>query len=227
MNLIDELKWDERGLLPAVVQDVHSGGLLMLAWMNAEALESTIRTGAAHFYSRSRKKLWMKGETSGNTLAVHEVRYDCDADAICVVAEPAGPTCHTGRRSCFHQLVGRDGSGITQDDGPPGPPVAVLSRLEAVLRSRRDQSTADKSYTKSLLDGGMSKILGKIAEEHGELAAELPDGESRAVVHETADLLFHVMVGLVARDIPIDEVWRELGCRFGIGGHVEKAGRGR
>src|SRR5690606_14004810 len=99
---------------------------------------------------------------------------------------------------------------IREDDGPPGPPAAVLGRLEAVLRERRDRASAEKSYTRSLLDGGFAKILAKIAEEHAELSSELPAGDRAAVVHETADLLFHVMVGLVARDIPLDEVWREL-----------------
>lgn len=221
------LAWDQRGLLPAVVQDARTGALLMLAWMNAEALERTRITGQAHFYSRSRRCLWKKGETSGNTLAVREIRTDCDSDAILLVAEPAGPTCHTGTTSCFFKPLALDDQPAPEDDGPPGPPVAVLPRLEDVLRARRDQSEAKKSYTRSLLDGGVPKILGKIAEEHAELAEVLPGGAREDVVHETADLLFHVMVGLVARDIPLDEVWRELERRFGVGGHVEKAARGR
>lgn len=234
------LAWDERGLLPAVVQDARTGVLLMLAWMNAEALERTRTTGRVHFYSRSRRSLWMKGETSGNVLRVRELRADCDSDAILVLAEPAGPTCHTGRTSCFFRVMDAPGDGpedadghgtVTVDNGPAGPPVAVLPCLEAVLRARRDQPPgADgghKSYTRSLLDGGFAKILGKIAEEHQELADELPAGAREDVVHETADLLFHVMVGLVARDIPLDEVWHELARRFGIGGHVEKAARAR
>lgn len=230
------LAWDERGLLPAVVQDARTGVLLVLAWMNAEALERTRATGRVHFYSRSRRSLWMKGETSGNVLHVRELRVDCDSDAILVLAEPDGPTCHTGKTSCFFRVM--DGPGgedvtaeVTVDAGPAGPAVAVLPRLEAVLRARRDQAPdagdGHKSYTRSLLDGGFAKILGKIAEEHQELAEELPAGARQDVVHETADLLFHVMVGLVARDIPLDEVWHELARRFGIGGHVEKAARAR
>ncbi len=219
------LRWDERGLLPAVVQDAHTGGVRMLAWMNADALRATLTTGFAHFYSRSRQALWKKGESSGNTLAVREVRADCDSDAIVIVAEPAGPTCHTGASSCFYRVLGTDEI-VHEDDGPTDPLVAVLARLERVLVARRDQATAEKSYTRSLLDGGFPKILAKLAEEHGELAEVLPAGAADDVVHESADLLFHVIVGLVARRIPLDDVWRELGRRFGTSGHAEKASRG-
>jgi phosphoribosyl-ATP pyrophosphohydrolase/phosphoribosyl-AMP cyclohydrolase len=222
------LRWDERGLVPAVVQDVRTGGVRMLAWMNAEALQKTLDTGLVCFYSRSRQALWTKGETSGNTLAVREVRADCDGDAIVIVAEPAGPTCHTGASSCFYRVLdGAERAAIArEDDGPAEPPVTVLARLERVLAARRDQATAEKSYTRSLLEGGFPKILAKLAEEHGELAEVLPAGAAGDVVHEAADVLFHLMVGLVARHIPVDDVWRELERRFGTSGHVEKASRG-
>jgi len=218
-----ELKWDSRGLLPAVVLDAHTGSLRMLAWMNAEAFRLTRETGIAHFYSRSRASLWKKGETSGNTLAVQEIRVDCDADAVLLVAEPHGPTCHTGKPSCFFRAVRDDG--VVEDDGPRGAPAAVVDRLHAILENRRRDSSGETSYTKSLLEAGMPKILDKIAEEHAELAAELPHGERHAVVHETADLLFHVLVGLVARGISTTEIWKELERRFGVSGHVEKASR--
>lgn len=221
-----DLEWDERGLLPAVVQDARTGALLMLAWMNAEALELTRTTGLVHFYSRSRKKIWQKGETSGHSLHVREVRTDCDHDAIFVLAEPAGPTCHTGKPSCFFRVMDASGDFAAEDQGPGSAAVAVLPRLEAVLRLRRDSASSEKSYTKSLLAAGFPRIVAKIAEEQAELTDELPAGEPGAVVHEAADLLFHVMVGLMARDIPMDEVWRELGRRFGVSGHDEKASRG-
>lgn len=211
-----EPTYDDRGLVPCVVQDAATGVVLMLAWMNAEALRLTRETGAVHFWSRSRQALWKKGETSGNTLAVVELRVDCDRDAILVRATPAGPTCHTGTTSCFFSP---DDHG---DDDGPAPP--ILTRLARTIEARRD-ATAEKSYTKSLLDAGMPKILAKIAEEHGELAAELPDGPDAKVVHETADLLFHVMVGLAARRIPIEAIYAELTRRFGTSGHVEKASR--
>ncbi len=217
-----EPAYDERGLVPCVVQDAEAGTVLMLAWMNAEALRLTRVTGVVHFWSRSRGALWKKGETSGNTLAVVELRIDCDRDAILVRARPAGPTCHTGATACF--FTRDDG---TTDDGVPATATgaAILERLAAILIQRRDAATGERSYTKSLLEAGMPKILAKIGEEHGELAAELPAGDAAKVVHETADLVFHVLVGLVARDIPIGDVFAELARRFGTSGHAEKASR--
>jgi phosphoribosyl-ATP pyrophosphohydrolase/phosphoribosyl-AMP cyclohydrolase len=235
--MLAEPMYDERGLVPCIVQDATTDVVLMLAWMNAEALRLTRETGAVHFWSRSRQALWKKGETSGNTLAVVELRIDCDLDAVLVRAHPAGPTCHTGATSCFfHRDVratdqpgGAAGDGAAagvadHDETDDGPPPPILYRLAKVIEARRD-STAAKSYTKSLLDAGMPKILAKIAEEHGELAAELPAGDDAKVIHETADLVFHVMVGLVARRIPVDAVLAELARRFGTSGHVEKARR--
>ncbi len=211
-----EPTYDERGLVPCIVQDATSSTVLMLAWMNAEALRLTRATGEVHFYSRSRQAMWRKGESSGNTLAVAEIRIDCDRDCVLVRARPAGPTCHTGATSCFFTL---DDASI--DDGV----APILARLDALLAARRDSATPENSYTRSLLDAGMPKILAKMAEEHGELAAELPGGPDDKIVYEAADLLFHVMVGLTSRKIPIDRVLAELGRRFGTSGHVEKASR--
>jgi phosphoribosyl-ATP pyrophosphohydrolase/phosphoribosyl-AMP cyclohydrolase len=211
-----EPTYDDHGLVPCVVQDVDRGTVLMVAWMNADALRLTRETGEVHFWSRSRKALWKKGETSGNTLALVELRVDCDADTLLALVRPAGPACHTGERSCFYRDL----------DGEPARDTAhVLERLDAIISQRRDSSTAETSYTKSLLAAGMPKILAKIAEEHGELAAELPDGDAAKVVHEAADLLFHVMVGLAARRIPFERIEAELARRFGTSGHVEKASR--
>jgi phosphoribosyl-ATP pyrophosphohydrolase/phosphoribosyl-AMP cyclohydrolase len=211
-------QYDANGLVPCIVQDAERGTVLMLAWMNAESLRLTRETGVVHFWSRSRQALWKKGETSGNTLSLVELRIDCDADAILVRARPAGPTCHTGTTSCFfHRDDGPD------DDGVPA--VTILEQLDRVLASRRDDATGQKSYTKSLLEKGMPKILEKIAEESGELAAELPAGIDERVVSEAADLLFHVMVGLTARKIPVEKVLLELARRFGTSGHTEKASR--
>ncbi len=217
---VTELRWDDRGLLPAVAQHARSGAILMLAWMNAEALERTRATGLAHFYSRSRQRLWQKGESSGNTLRVVELRVDCDSDAILLQVEPAGPTCHTGASSCFFRRFD-----AADDDGPRGAPAAIADRLYALLCDRRDRADASTSYTRSLLDGGPPAILAKIAEEHQELADELAGGEPAAIVHETADLLFHVLVGLVAREVPLADIWTELERRFGVSGHVERASR--
>jgi phosphoribosyl-ATP pyrophosphohydrolase/phosphoribosyl-AMP cyclohydrolase len=211
------MKFDDRGLAPAVAQDAVTGAVLMVAWINAEALEKTLASGEAHFFSRSRNELWRKGATSGHVLRVIEVRLDCDDDAVLLLVEPSGPACHTGKASCFHRVMPT----LTVDEGPPGD---VLERLWRVIQLRR-LSTGERSYTRSLLDAGMLRILAKITEEHGELCAELPSGPEERVVHEMADLLYHLWVGLAARGIPPARVMAELERRFGTSGHEEKASR--
>jgi phosphoribosyl-ATP pyrophosphohydrolase/phosphoribosyl-AMP cyclohydrolase len=213
-----EPTYDDRGLVPCVVQDVDRGTVLMVAWMNADALRLTRETGIVHFWSRSRKMLWKKGETSGNTLELVELRVDCDADTLLAIVRPHGPACHTGERSCFYRALDGESARDTAN---------ILERVDRVIESRRDSTaqTGETSYTKALLVAGMPKILAKIAEEHGELAAELPGGDEAKVVHETADLLFHVMVGLAARGISFEKIEAELARRFGTSGHVEKASR--
>lgn len=229
--MLAQPKYDERGLVPCIVQDATTDVVLMLAWMNAEALQLTRETRVVHFWSRSRQALWKKGETSGHTLALVELRIDCDLDAVLVRANPAGPTCHTGATSCFFhrdagapEATGEPAGEAAHDVIDDGPALPILLRLAKIIEARR-ASTAEKSYTKSLLDAGMPKILAKIAEEHGELATELPAGDDAKVIHETADLVFHVMIGLGARRIPIEAVFAELARRFGTSGHVEKARR--
>jgi phosphoribosyl-ATP pyrophosphohydrolase/phosphoribosyl-AMP cyclohydrolase len=216
-----EPAFDDRGLVPCVVQDATLGTVLMVAWMNADALGLTRETGIVHFWSRSRGALWKKGETSGNTLELVELRVDCDRDTLLARVRPAGPACHTGATACFFEMDDGD-----KDDGVPVAEGAqILVRLAQILEARRDSANGEKSYTRSLLDAGMPKILATIAEESGELAAELPEGSEDRVVSETADVIFHVMVGLTARNIPIERVFAELARRFGTSGHVEKASR--
>ena len=216
---LDTLDWAKMdGLLPAIVQDAGTGQVLMLGYMNRAALAATLASGFATFFSRSKARLWQKGETSGNVLRVEEIRLDCDADAVLVRARPAGPVCHTGKQACFFRVV--DGE---EDEGVP--PVTAIDRLARTIEARK-RSTADKSYTKSLIDGGTEKIVDKIQEECAELVVELREGGDDEIVHEAADLVFHVMVGLAAKGVAIDRVWQELDRRSGKSGHVEKAERG-
>ncbi|MCP4446431.1 MAG: bifunctional phosphoribosyl-AMP cyclohydrolase/phosphoribosyl-ATP diphosphatase HisIE [Myxococcales bacterium] len=222
------IKWDNKGLVPAVVQDHQSHAVLMLAYMNEEALTATLETGIVHFFSRSRQSLWKKGESSGNTLTLVDIRTDCDSDAIVVLARPAGPTCHTGTRSCFYKEVDPARAEIAKEDqGPVGARSAIADKLFGVLCERRDDSDPAKSYTRALLDKGFPRIEAKIAEESGELLEVLADGDESKVVHESADLLFHMLVGLCARGIEIDDLWGELDRRFGVGGHQERASRSK
>lgn len=220
-----EIKWDASGLVPAVVQDHHNHAVLMLAYMNEEALKATLETGIVHFYSRSRQSLWKKGETSGNTLQLVDIRTDCDSDAIVVLASPAGPTCHTGARSCFYKNIDAETAEVSEDQGPSGARAAIVDSLFQVLCERRDDSDPVKSYTRSLLDKGFPKIEEKIQEESLELLEILAKGEEGKVIHESADLIFHMLVGLCARGIDIRELWAEFDRRFGVGGHEEKAAR--
>jgi phosphoribosyl-ATP pyrophosphohydrolase/phosphoribosyl-AMP cyclohydrolase len=176
-------------LLPVIVQHADDGSVLMLAWANAEALAATERTGEAHFWSRSRGRLWRKGETSGNLMAVVDLAADCDGDAILYRVRPSGPACHTGTRTCFGDI------------GAPG----VLSELTTVIRSRRD-GDAEASYTARLLANGARRPAEKVIEEAGETSVAALQGTDAELAAEAADLLYHLLVLLAARDMSLDDV---------------------
>jgi phosphoribosyl-ATP pyrophosphohydrolase/phosphoribosyl-AMP cyclohydrolase len=216
-----ELKYDERGLLTIVAQDRLTGELRMLAHANREALQATLDTGEAHFYSRSRASLWKKGESSGHLLRVSEVWTDCDGDAVLYLVEPAGPTCHTGRATCFFRVIGKDGM-VADNAITHG--MSALPRLWAELEARKASGAAN-SYTRKLLDGGAPAINAKITEEAGELAHAITGESDQAVVSEAADVLYHVLVGLLSRGVSMRDVEAELAKRFGVSGLDEKAGR--
>ena len=216
-----ELKYDERGLLTVVAQDRLTGELRMLAHANREALQATLDTGDAHFYSRSRGALWKKGESSGHVLRVSEVWTDCDGDAVLYLVEPAGPSCHTGRATCFFRVIGKDGA-VADNAQTHG--MSALPRLWAELEARKANGAA-KSYTRKLLDGGAAAINAKITEEAGELAQAIRDESDQRVVSEAADVLYHVLVGLLSRGVSMRDVEAELAKRFGVSGLDEKAAR--
>lgn len=220
--LIAAVTFDAAGLVPVIAQDARSGGVRMFAWANREALQLTATTGAAHFWSRSRQALWRKGESSGNVLHVRDIRIDCDGDALLYVVDADGPSCHTGRTSCFYRHV--DPAGLTDDDGPADPPAVVVQRVADVI-ARRRRERPDKSYVMSLLDAGWPKVLGKISEESAELVEALPEDDATHTAHEAADLLFHVLVGLEKAGVPVNEVFGQLQRRFGVSGIDEKASR--
>ncbi len=194
--------YDERGLAPAIVQDARTGRVLMLGYVNATALEATRRTGFLHFWSRSRNRLWKKGETSGNVLEVVSLGRDCDGDALLVQVLPAGPTCHTGAVSCFAAEAGRG--------------AATLDRLWETIVARATLRP-EGSYTVELLDGGVDACARKVIEEAGEVVLAAKDhavgGPATRVVEEAADLLYHLLVLLAERDVPFPEVAAELDRR--------------
>jgi phosphoribosyl-ATP pyrophosphohydrolase/phosphoribosyl-AMP cyclohydrolase len=214
------LKFDERGLIPAIAQDHLTGQVRMMAYMNQAALEQTLSSGKATFFSRSRGALWVKGETSGNVLQVVSVTADCDADTLLLAVLPVGPSCHTGRPACFFRRV--ESSGELTD--LPREVAPFLSELGELLESRK-ASSAEKSYTKSLLQGGPEKIGAKIREEAGELAFAISNESDERVLAEASDLLYHAMVGLTQRGLTLRQVIEVLARRTHQSGHAEKASR--
>jgi phosphoribosyl-AMP cyclohydrolase / phosphoribosyl-ATP pyrophosphohydrolase len=218
---LEDLKWDAAGLLTVVVQDRLSGEIRMLAHANREAVQATLDSGFAHFYSRSRKSLWRKGESSGHALRVAEVWADCDGDALVYLAQAEGPSCHTLRETCFFRRVSRDAA--VEDDARLHA-AAALPRLWVELLARRD-ATEGKSYTKQLLSAGTEKICAKVEEESGEFARALRAESVERVVSEAADVTYHMLVGLLARGATLRDLEAELARRFGVSGLDEKAGR--
>jgi phosphoribosyl-ATP pyrophosphohydrolase/phosphoribosyl-AMP cyclohydrolase len=197
---LDKICYDERGLVPAIVQDYLDGTVLMLAWMNRESLQKTLETGETWFWSRSRAELWHKGATSGHIQKVRSLRYDCDSDAILISAEQIGDiACHTGERSCFHR----------EDENVVPPPADTLSQLFAIISDRRD-NPQEGSYTCKLLAGGDNKILKKIGEESAEVVMAFKDDESDAIAGEVADLLYHTLVALAHHRVDLKDVYRKL-----------------
>jgi phosphoribosyl-AMP cyclohydrolase / phosphoribosyl-ATP pyrophosphohydrolase len=216
------LKFDAHGLIPVVVVDRLTGEVRMHAFANQEAIARTLQSGKATFFSRSRAELWEKGQTSGNGIRVLDVLVDCDGDALLYVSDPAGNSCHTGARTCFYRAFGRPGGQpLVEDDAPPQ---TVLASLEQVLEARKS-SMAESSYTKSLYDGAPATIGAKLREEGAELAQALEGEADERVISEAADVLYHVMVGLRWRSIPLRRVMGELARRMGKSGHAEKSAR--
>jgi len=199
---LNKLKFDERGLIPAIVQHVRTREVLTLAYMNAESLARTVETKETWFWSRSRNKLWHKGETSGNTQRVVELLPDCDGDAIVVLVDPAGPACHTGAQSCFE--TSRSYKQTNSDQ--------LLDRLYGIVKERNEQRP-EGSYTTYLFNEGLDKILKKFGEESTETIVAAKNDEDERLVAEVADLVYHLIVLLVARGISLDQIREELARR--------------
>ena len=194
------IRYNEQGLVPAIVQDYLDGTVLMMAWMTRESLQKTLETGETWFWSRSRSELWHKGATSGHLQTVKSVRYDCDSDTLLFGVEQQGDVaCHTGERSCFHQVKGH----VTP------PPADTLSQVYGVICHRRDQPTAS-SYTCKLLAGGDNAILKKIGEEAAEVVMACKDDDPEAIAGEVADLFYHTLVALAHHRVDLKAVYRKL-----------------
>jgi phosphoribosyl-AMP cyclohydrolase / phosphoribosyl-ATP pyrophosphohydrolase len=203
--MFDEVEYDERGLVPCVAQDFSSGEVLTLAYANEEALRLSVESGEMHFFSRSREKIWRKGEESGHVLKLRQLRIDCDGDAIVALVEPTGPACHTGERTCFYREL----------DGESPEPVAheALAALQRTLRSRAAERP-EGSYTVQLLDD--PKLIGeKVEEEAEEVARAAREESDERVAEEAADLLYHLSVLLASRELSLTAAMEVLNGRRG------------
>lgn len=209
---IENLKWNESGLIPAIVQDAVSKEVLMMAYMNRQSLQKSIETGETWFWSRSRQSLWHKGETSGNKQRIRSIKFDCDADTLLIFVDPQGPACHTGRYSCFYQS-------LTQTDESDDPSATsekeqmsyyeILSLLQSVI-AKREAERPEGAYTTYLFEQGVDKILKKVGEESAEVIIAAKNRDPVELRNEASDLIYHLLVLLQEQKLPFDEVLKEL-----------------
>jgi phosphoribosyl-AMP cyclohydrolase / phosphoribosyl-ATP pyrophosphohydrolase len=212
VTAVENVRFDDGGLVPVVAQDATTGDVLTLAYANREALERTLATGEAHFYSRSRRELWRKGETSGNTQRVVEVRLECDGDAVLYRVEPRGPACHTGERSCFFTTLAGEGVGVATE-GSDGTSLGTMVERLAGTIAQRHREMPQGSYTAGLIRRGPERLAQKVGEEAVEVViAALRDDR---LAEETADLVYHLLVLLEERGVGTEKVAGVLRDRHG------------
>ncbi|SFF36081.1 phosphoribosyl-ATP pyrophosphatase /phosphoribosyl-AMP cyclohydrolase [Paenibacillus catalpae] len=215
-ELAERIKWSEDGLVPAIVQDAQSKEVLMLAYMNKESLQLSVESGVTWFWSRSRNELWNKGATSGHTQQIRSMSYDCDADTLLVRVDQKGPACHTGAYSCFFNEIevadaDKDDAGASASAGNR---FAILGELESVI-AQRYAERPEGAYTTYLFEKGLDKILKKVGEEATEAIIAAKNNDNDELRSEASDLLFHLLVLLRERGLPLDDVMAELQGRHG------------
>jgi len=222
LALLKLINWTTSPLLPVIAQDYQSGEVLMLAYMNEEALTLTLQSGVVHYFSRSRQSLWKKGETSGHFQYLKEAFLDCDSDTLLLKIEQVGVACHTGRMSCFFNRLD-----VAQKPSEPQKVIDTYSVADQLYHIIQERKTADpkSSYVASLLQKGDNSILKKVVEEAGEFCFACKDGEPKEIIYEAADLMFHTLVALGAKNIHPDLISQELKRRFGMSGIEEKNSR--
>ncbi|RJX40323.1 bifunctional phosphoribosyl-AMP cyclohydrolase/phosphoribosyl-ATP diphosphatase HisIE [Paenibacillus pinisoli] len=214
VEIQDQIKWDADGLVPAVVQDAQSKEVLMLAYMNRESLQRSIESGTTWFWSRSRGELWNKGATSGHTQEIISMAYDCDGDTLLVRVNQHGPACHTGSYSCFFNPIAVQGEEAGETEEANGDRFGILGRLENVIAQRHAERPSG-TYTTYLFDKGVDKILKKVGEESAEVIIAAKNKDNDELRSEAGDLLFHLMVLLRERGLPLDDIMSELENRHG------------
>ena len=220
-----EIDWDKNPLIPAIAQDFETSEVLMLAYMNEEAYHLTLTTGFAHYFSRSKQRIWKKGESSNHTQEVKDLLLDCDADTVILKVKQNGVACHTGRKSCFFTSVTQEKIILAQQVNTDAI-YGVVDTLYHTILERKNSSDTEKSWTKKLLND-KTLMLSKIREEADEVCVAINEESDEQVIYESADLLYHTLVGLGSREISPDRVKQELARRFGLSGIEEKENRSK
>lgn len=198
---LSKLNYSDNGLIPAIIQDINTNEVLMMAYMNEESLQKTLATKQTWFYSRSRKKLWNKGETSGNFQKLKSMKYDCDADTLLIQVEPMGPSCHTGENSCFFTSI--------LDSSDSASNVGIMNKLYKLIEQRKE-NPQEGSYTNYLFDSGIDKILKKVGEENAETIIAAKNNSKDELIYETSDLFYHLLVLLVNQGVTLEDIFTEL-----------------
>lgn len=220
-----QIDWNKNPLIPAIAQDHENGEVLMLAYMNEEAYKLTLSSGYAHYFSRSKQRIWKKGESSNHTQEVKDILLDCDADTVILKIKQNGVACHTGTKSCFFTSVMQD-KVILEKEVDTTAMYSVVDTLYHTILERKNAPAKQKSWTKKLLND-KELMLSKIREEADEVCVAINEESDEQVIYESADLLYHTLVGLGYRDISPDRVKQELARRFGLSGIEEKEKRSK
>ena len=219
-----QINWQKTPLIPAIAQEHETNEILMLAYMNEEAYNLTLSTGYAHYFSRSRQRLWKKGESSNHTQEIKDILLDCDADTVVLKIKQNGVACHTGTKSCFFTSVTQE-KRVQEQEIDTNAMYGVVDTLYHTILERKNSTSTEKSWTKKLLND-KTLLLSKIREEADEVCVAIEEESDKQVIYESADLLYHTLVGLGYRDISPDRVKQELSRRFGQSGITEKENRG-
>jgi phosphoribosyl-ATP pyrophosphohydrolase/phosphoribosyl-AMP cyclohydrolase len=224
VNIIETIDFDKQGgMVPVVTQDANTNEVLMLAYMNKEAVELTLSTSFAHYFSRSKQRMWKKGESSGHTQKVIDILLDCDNDTILLKVEQEGVACHTGRKSCFFTSI-KSGKTISDIEIDTTASYGVIDTLYHTILERKNADD-EKSYTSKLLNGEENSLLKKIVEEAGEFTFAIKDKDEEEIIYEAADVTYHMLVALAKENISPDRIKQELARRFGMSGIEEKNSR--
>lgn len=222
-EILNRIDWQKQGLLPVIVQDVTNNEVLMMAYMDKEALELSLQTGIAHYFSRSKQRIWKKGESSGHIQTIHSFNIDCDNDTLLIKVTQEGVACHTGRRSCFFTEL-RSGDVQTEVEVNTDAMYGVIDTLYHTIQERKNADPST-SWTAKLFSKGENTILKKVIEESGEFTFAFKDDDEAEMIYEAADLTYHMLVALAYKNISPDRIKQELARRFDISGIAEKNSR--